>query len=411
MRVLYFHQHFSLPTGNTGTRSYSFARALVEKGHEVTMVCGNYEGAETGLSGPFKRNIRRGEIDGIQVIEISVPYSNKMSFAKRVWQFAKFSLLASRLSISEKYDLLFATSTPLTIAIPAIVGRLLRRKPMVFEVRDLWPELPKAMGVISNPVILYLMSVLEWSAYHSADHVIGLSPGMAKGIRKRGIEEDRVSIVPNGCDLDLFDPTSTTRAGLGFPDVITENDFIAVFTGAHGMANGLDAVIDVALELKKRGNQRVKLMLIGDGKLKPDLQIRARKENLDNIIFMDPVPKTKLIELLRGIDLGMMLLKNVEAFYYGTSPNKFFDYLAAGKPILVNYPGWMTHLVEENNIGYVVAPDNPVAFADALEIAAGTDLADKGHRARRLGEKQFDRAELAGKFIAILEKTYEGRTT
>ena len=406
MRLIYFHQHFSIPTGNTGSRSYAFARTLVERGHKVTMVCGSYDGAETGLTGEYSGKIRRGTTDGIDIIEISVPYSNKMSFPKRVWQFAKFALISTRVALQEDYDLLFATSTPLTVGIPAIAGKIFRRKPMVFEVRDLWPELPKAMGVITNPVILFLMSMLEWSSYHAADHVIGLSPGMVEGIKKRGIKNERVSMVPNSCDLELFNPEPCDRQELDFPAAITKDHFVAAFTGAHGIANGLEVIIKVAEELKRRKNDRIKLLLIGDGKKKQSLIEEAEAKNLDNIVFMNPVPKIRLIELLRGIDLGLMILKNVEAFYFGTSPNKFFDYLAAGKPILVNYPGWMSDLVKEHNIGYAVTPDSPVAFADALEQAAESDLAQMGVSARNLGETQFNRSEMAENFVSILEQVH-----
>lgn len=381
------------------------ARALLEKGHRVTMVCGGYEGGQTGLTGPFRRSVRRGTVDGIDVVEIFVPYSNKMSFPRRIVQFAKFAFIASRLAVGERYDLLFATSTPLTIAIPAMVGRLLRRKPMVFEVRDLWPELPKAMGVITNPLLLGLMSMLEWCAYRASDHVIGLSPGMVEGVRRRGVAAARISMIPNGCDLDLFDPRPMPRQAGTFPAEVAPDDFVAVFCGAHGLANGLEAAVEAAAELDRRGVRSIKLVLVGDGKTKPALQEEARRRGLGNILFMDPMPKLALVDLLRQADLGLMLLKNVEAFYYGTSPNKFFDYLAAGKPVLVNHPGWVAQIVTDNDIGYAVAPDDAAAFADALmAAAAAADLKEKGKRARLVGETEFSRQRLGEAFVAVIEK-------
>ncbi len=186
MRILYFHQHFVTPKGSGGTRSYEMAKRLIVRGHSVVMVCGNYSGGDTGLSAPFVQGFRRGFVDGIDVIEFDLAYSNSDSFVKRSFIFLKYVFRSLKLVFSENYDLIFATTTPLTAGIPGIVGRWFRGKPFVFEVRDLWPELPKAMGVITNPLVLLAMSLLEWLSYRSANRLIGLSPGIVDGIAKRG---------------------------------------------------------------------------------------------------------------------------------------------------------------------------------------------------------------------------------
>ena len=159
------------------------ARALVQAGHEVTMVCGNASMAVSGLDGPFSRGKREGIVDGIRVVELELVYSNYDGFIKRSWIFIKFALRSIGIALREPCDLVFATTTPLTAGLPGIFARWLRCKCFVFEVRDLWPELPKAMGVITNPVILGLMSALEWISYRSAHARIGLSPGIVEGIK------------------------------------------------------------------------------------------------------------------------------------------------------------------------------------------------------------------------------------
>src|SRR5690606_29149495 len=195
MRVLYFHQHFTTPKGASGIRSYAMARRLIEEGHQVTMVCGSPERADTGLSGPFRRGMRTGIVDGIEVIEFDLKYSNADSFVRRTITFLRFAFRSIGIALTRDYDLVFATSTPLTAGIPGIFARWLRRKPFVFEVRDLWPELPRAMGVITNPIILGLMSLLEWACYHSAHRLIGLSPGIVAGIERRGIDRQRIALI------------------------------------------------------------------------------------------------------------------------------------------------------------------------------------------------------------------------
>lgn len=396
MKILYFHQHFSTPKGATGIRSYAMAKKMIDQGHSVTMVCGNSGRAQTGIDTPFKHGVRRGIVDGIEIIEFDLPYSNQLSLLKRAMVFFNFAFKSIKLVFTEKYDIVFATSTPLTAGIPGIFAKWFKRKKFVFEVRDLWPELPKAMGVIKNPVILWMMSILEWLSYHSADRLVGLSPGMVDGIVKRGIDPNKVTSIPNGCDLDIFGKKNQAWR----PEQVALTDLMAVFTGAHGLANGLDAVVEAAAELQKRGRSDIKIVLVGDGMQKKPLMTKAHELQLENIIFHDPVNKEKLAGLMASADLGLQILANVPAFYYGTSPNKFFDYIAAGVPVLNNYPGWLAELIESQNCGLTVAPEQPAKFADALEYAADhrAELNIMGENALNLAKTKFNRNMLAEEF-------------
>jgi glycosyltransferase involved in cell wall biosynthesis len=301
---------------------------LVARGHTVTVVCGAH--AQAGLELPFDpaQGWRRGLVDGIDVISLPLPYANRDGVARRTWTFLRFAARSVRLALTLEADLVFATSTPLTAALPGLAAQAARGLPFVFEVRDLWPELPRALG-LRDPLLLGGMEVLETAAYRAADAVIGLSPGIVRGIRRKSSPRQRVVMIPNGSDLEVFHP-HLRRAGAlpGFgPD-----DFLAGFTGAHGPANGLDALLDVARELRRRGDRRVKLVFIGDGKEKERLAAQAAAEGLDLCRFFPPIPKTELGAVTASLDCGLMVLRDVPAFYDGTSPNKFFDYAAAGIP-------------------------------------------------------------------------------
>lgn len=396
MKILYFHQHFSTPKGSAGIRSYAMAQSLIRNGHQVTMVCGSFGAGQTGLTQPFNNGIRRGMVDGIDIIEFELPYSNALSFLKRILIFLSFAFKSIKVALTEQYDVVFATTTPLTAGIPGIFAKWFRRKPFVFEVRDLWPELPKAMGVIKNPIVLWMMSVLEWTSYHSADRLVGLSPGIVDGIIKRGIAPEKVASIPNGCDLDIF--ASEHQAWR--PEGVQPTDLMAIFTGTHGLANGLNAVLDAAAELKKRQRTDIKLVLVGDGMQKKALLERATELQLDNVIFHDPVNKAKLAGLMASADIGLQILANVPAFYYGTSPNKFFDYISAGLPVLNNYPGWLAELITKEQCGFAVPPENPQAFADALEQAANQRerLIEMGRNGQQVAREQFNRSILSQKF-------------
>lgn len=405
MNLLYVHQHFVTPKGAGAIRSYAMAQSMIQLGHHVTMVCGSIGGGgTTGLTGPFVKGMRRGSVDGIDVIELDLAYSNSDNFIKRSVTFSRFAFRGSALALREKYDVIFSTTTPLTAGLPGILARWLRGKPFVFEVRDLWPELPKAMGVISNPLVIGAMSILEWASYRSAHRLIGLSPGIVDGIARRGVKRELITLVPNGCDLDIF----TAEAAPWRPHGVTKDDLMAVYTGTHGAANGLDAVLDAASVLKYKRRDDIKLVFVGQGKIKKSLVERARSEQLDNVIFHDPVKKSELAGLMASADIGMQVLANVQAFYYGTSPNKFFDYIAAGIPVLNNYPGWLAELIQQNRCGFAVTPNDPVAFAMSLMQAADDrmELKRMGKRAHELACTQFDRRILAEKWLAAIERTY-----
>ena len=402
MHVLYFHQYFQTPKGISGTRSYSMAQALIKAGYSVTMVCSNLANGNTGLDKPFINNRRRGMVDNIDVIEFNLKYSNHLNYIKRTIVFIKYVLFSINVILREPFDIVFATSTPLTIGIPGIFARWFKRKKFIFEVRDLWPEMPRAMGVIKNPLILVPMTILEWLSYHSANRLIALSPGIKKGIIQRGINEEKIDVISNGFDFSVFSENFLPSK----PDGVNEDDFLAIFAGAHGVANGLDSVLDAALILKKKKKKNIKIILIGDGKLKFRLKKRAKLQKLDNILFLDPVPKTQLINILKSADIGLQILDNIPSFYFGTSPNKFFDYLASGLPILNNYPGWLADLIKKYDCGYLVNPHNPEEFADKLIYASenSAEIKRMGFNSKKLAQKEFDMKLLGKKFVKCFEE-------
>ena len=232
---------------------------------------------------------------------------------------------------------------------------------------------------------------------------MGLSPGIVEGIESRGVDTSRIALVPNGCDLNFFAaPCAAWR-----PDGVRDDQLLAIFTGTHGYANGLDSVLDVAEVLKNRLRDDIRIALVGQGGEKSRLIADAGARGLDNILFFDPIPKTKMPGLMAGADLGLQVLRNVPAFYYGTSPNKFFDYISAGLPVLNNYSGWVADLITDAGCGFVIPPEDPEAFADAL-IAAAEDrrlLYEKGLRARELAETRFARSQLSEDWVRWVTKS------
>lgn len=404
MHVAYIHQHFVSPRGSAGTRSYEMAQRLMRAGHRVTLICGANDG--NALDNDLTQPVSKLDVNGLTVFCINTFYSNRMGFIQRVSTFHRFAKGAMRIVRELDANLVFASSTPLTVGIPGMRAARHLSVPFVFEVRDLWPEIPIAIGAVKSPVLKWYLRRLEKKIYFAAKHIIALSPGMKEGICRTGYPQERVTMIPNSADLGLFQPT---RERLDDDRFGPPDDVRFIFTGAHGPANGLDALLDAAAELKRRKARGVRIVLIGDGKSKPHLLERSQREGLEDFVtFIPRIPKTELATLLPRMDVGLMILKNLPSFYYGTSPNKFFDYLASGIPVLNNYPGWVADMIKEHDCGRGIPPDDPRAFADAMLWFRQhrNELPEMGRRGRALAEARFSRDELGAKLIETLEHVH-----
>lgn len=400
MRVLYLHQHFSTPEGAAGTRSFAMARALVARGHDVTLACGSYAGAQTGVAGPFRNGVRSGSIEGIRIVEFAISCGNAQRLGRRALAFARYAAATTRLALAEAPDVVVASSTPLSVVLPALAARRVRGTPFVFEIRDPWPELPRAMGV-GGPRLWWAMDRLADAACREASAVVALSEGMAATALSHGAAPGRVAVVPNGCDLDLFGPQNR----LWRPAGVAPRDVLAVYAGAHGIANGLDQLLDAAARLAAH-DARLRLVLVGEGSERARLQARAVAERLDNVLFLPPMPKACLAGLLEGAQIGLQCLAPVAAFAELTAPNKLMDYLAAGLPVVANTSGRMARLLADGPAGLVVPAGDVGALAGALHRLAG-DPALRGAMAaaaRRLAVHRWDRRLLADQFCTVVEQ-------
>ncbi|MCI0709836.1 MAG: glycosyltransferase family 4 protein [Chloroflexi bacterium] len=403
MRILYLHQYFTVLSGSGGTRSYEFARRLIANGHQVTMLT-----SAALLPEPYQslKKVTRTELSGIPVIIIPVRYSNKMSFARRILAFVSFAVLASWYALRQPTDVIFATSTPLTIAIPGMLCRWLRRKPMVFEVRDLWPELPVAMGALSNPVARFVAQMLEWMAYHSSRHIIALSPGMAEGIQKRKIAGRRVTVIPNSSDVELFDVPAERGQAIRQKLGLTHDQPLVVYTGTFGHINGTDYLVRLANHARKLDSD-IHFLMVGDGvdrakiyELADELGVRGV-----NLTLREPMPKTELVNVLAAATVVTSLFINLPPMW-NNSANKFFDALAAGKPIAINYRGWQAAILQESGAGIVLPPEDiELAAQQVVEFARdSTRLAQAREASRKLAYERFNRDLLFEKFEAVLRE-------
>jgi glycosyltransferase involved in cell wall biosynthesis len=405
MHVLYLHQYFVTRKGTTGTRSYEFARYLVGKGHRVTMIISGLANDE--FSVPKGGKYFEVEAEGIRVVSIAAAYNNPyvgtgISGWQRMIKFYQFAKLATRVGKKlEKPDIIFATHTPLTIGLAGIKLSRYFNIPFVFEVRDLWPEALINVGALKNPSGIWWLRRMANKIYSAANHIVALSPGMKEGIVRTGVAEKSVTVIPNGSDLDLFRPDLDgtawrTRLGLG-------DRFAAIYFGAMGLANGLEYVIEAARILAERGKNHIVIVLHGDGGKRPELEKMVWDYKLTNVVFSDLVPdKVEVARIVASCDVSMTIYRSAKEHTW--SPNKMFDALAAGKPVLINVPGWLGEMIQNNNCGKSLDPQHPEMLADVLEeLASNPDLCrEMGANSRLLAEREFDRMKLAQRLEEVL---------
>lgn len=399
MHVLYIHQHFAIPSGSTGTRSYEFARRWIEAGHQVTMITGYYDigGLESG-----KGLIQKHTIDGINVIVVGGRYSNKQSYLRRVISFLSFCFFSIYAGLKiKKADIIYATSTPLTVGIPAIVLKFFKRVPFIFEVRDQWPEIPIELGIIKSKFMIRSLLWLEKTIYRQSAAIVALSPGMAEGVKSVLRKEKPVHIISNSCDTEVFRPDidgSEIRQKRGW-----SNKLVLMHFGAMGRANYLEFVIEVADRLKS--NTEIHFVLVGEGSEKASLIKKIEQYGLKNIEILDSKSKLELVKLVAACDVSIVIFANYPILEHN-SANKFFDSLSAGKPVLLNYSGWQREILEKNEAGFGCSLCDPDEFAEKVVYLNShrAELAEMGRNSRKIAEENFNRDKLASQVLLALER-------
>lgn len=405
MKVVYLHQYFNTPEMAGGTRSYEMARRLVAAGHQVELLT-------TWREPTDKREWFVTEEAGIRVHWLPVAYSNSMPYAERIRAFLRFSWQSARRAASLGGDVVFATSTPLTIAIPGLYAAWRRHIPLVFEVRDMWPAVPIAVGALRNPVAVWLARLLERVAYRRAAHVVALAPGMAEDIVAMGIPREKVTVIPNGCDLDVFAHDVSFRSPREEFDWLAARKLV-LYAGAVGRANGVEYLVRLASDVT-RLDREVRFVVFGEGAEKDAVRTFAQAQGLlGRVFFMfDPVPKRELVRWLHAADIITALFTGPRVIWKDAVQNKFFDALACCKPIANNFDGWQSRIAEEAGIGFILDPDDTVSAARRLLLALHDEewLRSVPDRARRLAESRFERSLLAGKLELTLRSVVRSAT-
>ena len=410
-RVVLIHQAFVAPHEAGGTRHYELAKRAVEQGIDVTVVASNLgylTGEQISVQAAGGEKSAAGQdLGGVRILRAFAYPSLHRSFVWRVISFVSFMISSLRLAwYAGRVDLVIGTSPPIFQAVSAWLLAVFRRRPFLLEIRDLWPDFAIDMGVLRNRGLIRLSRGLERFLYRRASHILVNSPAYRDYLLNRGVPGDRVTLIANGVDAAMFRPEATgeeLRDRYGLKD-----KFVATYAGALGLANDIDTIVRAAARLRDR--PEVHFLLVGDGKERRHLESLARQLGLTNITFAGVCPKSAMPEILAASDACIATLKDIRMFRT-TYPNKVFDYMGAGRPVVLGIDGVIREVVEAAAGGVCVPPGDDAALAKAI-TALSSDregAAQMGRRARDYVVKHFDRRAQADDFVRLLRRLAANR--
>ncbi|HEY5728911.1 MAG TPA: glycosyltransferase family 4 protein [Anaerolineales bacterium] len=402
MRILLINQAFVSPDEPGHTRHFEMAKFLQSHGHELVIVASdlNYQTGQRTVArtGVFAKQ----NFDGVRVLRSYIYPALHQSYVWRIISFFSFMFSSVWTAVQVKdVDLVMGTTPPIFQAVSAWFVAWMRRKPFLLEVRDLWPEFGVSMGVLKNPVVIALARWLEMFLYARATHILVNSPAYKEYMIGKGVPENKVTYIPYGTDVDMFNPNadgSSIRAELGVDD-----KFVVLYAGALGQANDIDTILRAAERLKNE--EKIRFVLFGDGKERTRLQAEAERMKLSNVIFAGVRPKRDMPQVVASADVCLAILQDIPMFRT-TYPNKVFDYMAAGRATVLVIDGITRGLIESSNGGVFVQPGDDAMLAEkVLELSKDPKrVRQMGHNAREYLVKYLDRRDKLNATLELLMK-------
>ena len=389
MKIFYIHQHFRLPYMQGGTRSYWIMKKLIDEGHKVTVIAAHPE--------KNKSIVSKINYENINIIWISAPYKQSLTTFDKIYVFLKFMFFSSFYSLTENYDFIYTSSTPLTVVVPALIAKLLRKKKYILEIRDLWPEMPISLGVLKNKILIKLALFLEKTGYENSTRLVSLSPGMEETIKSNyGLNS---LMVPNFSNIEDFNIKDIEKRIYSLRE---ERQIIIGYLGTLGLANNVEYLLILYRELKKY-NLNIKFILCGSGTYWKSIY---EKSNIYSNSFL-VLPKCSFeeaLELQKKFDISFSssaLVKNIEK----SSQNKFFQGLASGSISFINYGGWQSKKITKNKCGLALDYDIPKSAKLVRNLILNKELLiEYSFNARKLAEKEFSRQILCSKISQAISE-------
>lgn len=399
MKLLYLHQYFTFPESSGGTRSYDLSKKFVQNGIDVTIITSNGE-----IKTDTSKRWSYIERDGIKLWVLNCKYSHMMSIPRRILSFFQFSFFSTLKSLRIKADVVLATSTPLTIAFPGIIKKWFSRIPFVFEVRDVWPEGPIQQGYVKNKFLIWFLRKLEKFIYNRTDFLVPLSTGMQKDILSR-VKVKNIEVIPNISEIERFEH---------FEDCDIDFDFtgkkVVLYAGTLGPVNDIMYVAKLAQRTLPIAPWLCYL-IIGNGQQKEEIVNYCRDNDIlnKNIFFLNPIRKKDLPSVYSHVTMGSSFVWDYK-IKWDNSANKFFDTLAAGRPVLINYQGWQAEVIRESQCGYVLpyylTDDDVRSFVNYM---SNDSLLENHGKNARIKAVDFSLPVAVEKYINIFEKVLKNK--
>ncbi len=399
MKILFISDNFPPEVNAPATRTYEHCKEWVDAGHDVTVLTCAPNFPQGEVYEGYKNRLKSEEyIDGIKVVRVWSYITANKGFIRRTLDYVSFAVMASLFGLFRKADVIIATSPQFFTTWAAWFLSRLKRKPWVFELRDLWPESIATVGALKKAGTLYnILEKIELYLYRDADVIIPNTPAFKTNLVERGIEEEKIRVVPNGANLDQFQPQEKNdllekKYNLG-------NKFIYGYLGTHGLAHSLDFIIR---SISKIDHPDIHFLFVGDGAEKENTVKLAEELGCDNVTFLDPVPKEEIQEYLSLMDTALVPLKKSDTFKT-VIPSKIFEACAMEKPILLGVDGQAREIIEEFGAGIYFEPENEEAFIEsAIRLAEDRELYERLSENSGKLARAYDRTELAGEMLEVL---------
>jgi hypothetical protein len=403
MKLLFLSDNFPPESNAPASRTYEHCREWVKEGVDVTVITCNPNFPYGKVYEGYKNKLYQSEmIDGIKVIRVWSYMAENKGAMKRIFDYLSYAFSAIIAGLFVKTDLIVATSPQLFTALAGCVVGKIRRKPWIFELRDLWPEGIKDTGAIKNKKILDFLFKFELCLYRKSDFVITVTKGLKENLVSRGIEASKIDIVTNGANLELFQPKDKNQKILH--QLGLEDKFIFGYIGTHGLAHGLEFIVDCISEIK---DERIHFLFIGTGAKKAAVVSLANKLQLNNVTFLDPVAKNEVADYISVIDVALIPLTKTD-IHASLIPSKIFESASMLKPILLGVEGEAKDIVERNNAGLAFEPENKKEFLEGVhKISSDNELYNEFQKGCSELAKEFDRKILASKMLTILNQLKE----
>lgn len=411
MHILFLTDNFPPEVNAPASRTFEHCREWVKAGHQVTVVtCAPNFPKGRVYEGYRNRPWQSETVDGIRVVRVWSYVTANEGFTLRTLDYVSYMVSAVLASpFVRGIDLVVGTSPQFFTVCAAYAVSRAKRVPFVFELRDLWPESIRAVGAMQDGRTLRALERLELFLYRRAARVVSVTESFKRNLVERGIEPDKIAVVTNGVDVSRFGPRpkdAELAARLGL-----EGKFVAGYVGTHGMAHALETLLDAAARFRDAGDHRFRFLLLGDGARKQALVERARAMNLDNVAFVDSVPKDEVARYWSLIDVSVIHLRKTELFTT-VIPSKLFECMGMGIPVLHGVAGESAGIVEREGVGVVFEPENVEALCAGIRrFEADPELLNQLGQRCLAAAPTYDRSVLAKRMLDVLTDAAAGRKT